>query len=242
MNDILIVQRKASLPIKWNKNIFFVHFIMKDDILYFMTIMKEVFVSKYLSLLKLVFESTTWSAGLTADGQFILRREFHCQSQCLDVWLNTVLLVRLLCSINKMSSLRRGRTKSPLLNCITVCFTLFIVLFLVSNVTCARPQYTQNQIIRTRYSNDRPNQQQSVMPLENTQIRYSTANVSNDYKSSTKFHHKGMGHLYFITNQFVNVILKGQIYPEGMLALLITLYLFSSLNGMFDNNSLFMNI
>lgn len=88
---------------------------------------------------------------------------------------------------------------------------VFLVICLVSDVSCAR----QKQSIDTR--NDGPSSQLSVMPFE--QIRYSVANVSNNYKSTTKFHHRGMGHLYFITHQFINLVLRGEIYPEGLLYL-----------------------
>lgn len=106
-----------------------------------------------------------------------------------------------------MSSLRPGRTKSPPIYNIAMYVIVFVVVFLVSDVSCSR----QKQLIDTR--NNDPSSQLSVMPFE--QITYSVANVSNNYKSSTKFHHRGMGHLYFITHQFINFVFKGQIYPEG---------------------------
>ncbi|RZF46467.1 hypothetical protein LSTR_LSTR016747, partial [Laodelphax striatellus] len=107
-----------------------------------------------------------------------------------------------------MSSLRPGRTKIPT-NSLTKVLFVIVVFYLVDNVSCGRQK---QRIVDTRKVLDVPNTQQSVMPFE--QIRYSVANVSNNYKSSTKFHHRGMGHLYFLTHQFINLILKGQAYPE----------------------------
>ncbi|XP_075231383.1 prominin-like protein [Lycorma delicatula] len=111
-----------------------------------------------------------------------------------------------------MSSLRPGRTKSPPIFHFMMYFIVLIVIFLVSDVTCVR-QKQLNNITRL----EGPRLQSSLMPFE--QIRYSVANVSNNYKSTTKFHHRGMGHLYFITHQFMNVILRGEAYPEGLLYL-----------------------
>ncbi|RZF46662.1 hypothetical protein LSTR_LSTR002525 [Laodelphax striatellus] len=112
-----------------------------------------------------------------------------------------------------MSSLRPGRTKIPT-NSLTKVLFVIVVFYLVDNVSCGRQK---QRIVDTRKVLDVPNTQQSVMPFE--QIRYSVANVSNNYKSSTKFHHRGMGHLYFLTHQFINLILKGQAYPEGFIYL-----------------------
>ncbi|XP_065214147.1 prominin-like protein isoform X2 [Planococcus citri] len=55
----------------------------------------------------------------------------------------------------------------------------------------------------------------NVLPYE--QVQYSYANVSYDYKSSTKFHPRGMAHLYMLTEKFINFIGKDQAFPEGLL-------------------------
>lgn len=53
----------------------------------------------------------------------------------------------------------------------------------------------------------------NVMPYE--QVQFSNPNVSTDYVSNTKFQAAGMGHLYFITNKFIQYILSDQAFPEG---------------------------
>lgn len=53
----------------------------------------------------------------------------------------------------------------------------------------------------------------NVMPYE--QVQFSNPNVSTAYVSSTKFQAAGMGHLYFITNKFIQYILNDQAFPEG---------------------------
>lgn len=55
----------------------------------------------------------------------------------------------------------------------------------------------------------------NVMPYE--QVQFSDPNVSMAYVSSTKFQAAGMGHLYFITNKFIDYILNDQAFPEGTL-------------------------
>ncbi|KAF0770344.1 prominin-like protein isoform X1 [Aphis craccivora] len=53
----------------------------------------------------------------------------------------------------------------------------------------------------------------NVMPYE--QVQFSSPNVSTAYVSTTKFQAAGMGHLYFITNKFIQYILSDQAFPEG---------------------------
>lgn len=53
----------------------------------------------------------------------------------------------------------------------------------------------------------------NVMPYE--QVQFSDPNVSTAYVSSTKFQAAGMGHLYFVTNKFIEYILSDQAFPEG---------------------------
>ncbi len=56
-------------------------------------------------------------------------------------------------------------------------------------------------------------------PLNNAspyeQVHYSVANLSYDFKSSTKFHPRGMAQLYMLTEKFVNFISKNEAFPEG---------------------------
>ncbi|XP_050546722.1 prominin-like protein isoform X2 [Daktulosphaira vitifoliae] len=58
-----------------------------------------------------------------------------------------------------------------------------------------------------------PEHLHNVMPYE--QVQFSNPNVSTAYTSSTKFQAAGMGHLYFITNKFIEYILNDQAFPEG---------------------------
>lgn len=53
----------------------------------------------------------------------------------------------------------------------------------------------------------------NVMPYE--QVQFSNPNVSTAFVSSTKFQAAGMGHLYYITNKFIQYILSDQAFPEG---------------------------
>lgn len=53
----------------------------------------------------------------------------------------------------------------------------------------------------------------NVLPYE--QVQYSIANISYDYRSSTKFHPRGMAHLYVLTEKFINFIGKDQAFPDG---------------------------
>lgn len=55
----------------------------------------------------------------------------------------------------------------------------------------------------------------NVSPYE--QVQYSVANLSTDFKSSTKFQPRGMAHLYLLTEKFISYIGKEQAFPEGML-------------------------
>lgn len=58
-----------------------------------------------------------------------------------------------------------------------------------------------------------PEHLHNVMPYE--QVQFSNPNVSTAYVSSTKFQAAGMGHLYYITNKFIQYILSDQAFPEG---------------------------
>lgn len=58
-----------------------------------------------------------------------------------------------------------------------------------------------------------PNPEQNVMPFD--PVHYSEANISKNYQSSTKINSRGMGHLYYLTKKFMDIILKEEPYPEG---------------------------
>lgn len=53
----------------------------------------------------------------------------------------------------------------------------------------------------------------NVSPYE--KVHYTVANLSYDFKSSVKFHPRGMAHLYMITDKFIKFIEKEQAFPEG---------------------------
>lgn len=69
-------------------------------------------------------------------------------------------------------------------------------------------------------------------PLNNAspyeQVHYSVANLSNDFKSSTKFQPRGMAHLYELTEKFINFISDGEAFPEGSYYLNIVSFAASS--------------
>ncbi|XP_054282526.1 prominin-like protein isoform X2 [Macrosteles quadrilineatus] len=77
-------------------------------------------------------------------------------------------------------------------------------------------QLAQKQNYNVPTSNPNvPSYQELNLPFE--QIKYSVADVSNDYNSTTKHYPRGMGHLYFITKTFMNIIFPGELYPEGII-------------------------
>lgn len=45
-------------------------------------------------------------------------------------------------------------------------------------------------------------------------IHYSVANVTNDFRSNTKFQARGMAHLYMLTEKFIQFIGKGEAFPD----------------------------
>lgn len=63
----------------------------------------------------------------------------------------------------------------------------------------------------------------NVMPYE--QVQFSNPNVSTAYISSTKFQAAGMGHLYFITNKFIQYILSDQAFPEGKIFIIVLIFI-----------------
>ncbi|XP_046404286.1 prominin-like protein isoform X3 [Ischnura elegans] len=54
----------------------------------------------------------------------------------------------------------------------------------------------------------------NVMPFE--PVEFSSANVSRAYRSSSKFDPRGMGHLYLVTNLFMDHIQREEPYPDGL--------------------------
>ncbi|KAF4522989.1 hypothetical protein B566_EDAN009581 [Ephemera danica] len=52
----------------------------------------------------------------------------------------------------------------------------------------------------------------NVMPFE--PVRYSSANVSTAYRVTSRFNPRGMGHLYLVTNYFMDFIQKGDPFPR----------------------------
>lgn len=53
----------------------------------------------------------------------------------------------------------------------------------------------------------------NVMPFE--PVHYSQANVSAAYKVSSRFNPRGMGHLYMVTNLFMDYLQRGDPLPKG---------------------------
>lgn len=92
-----------------------------------------------------------------------------------------------------------------------VCFALLLQLAALSegnwlkNFAKPKPQL--------RLMEGVPEHLHNVMPYE--QVQFSSPNVSTAYVSTTKFQAAGMGHLYFITNKFIQYILSDQAFPEG---------------------------
>lgn len=83
-------------------------------------------------------------------------------------------------------------------------------IFVLLTVLCTR---CDSQVQKNGAPVHLPNPEQNVMPYE--PVQYSQANISDSYRSSSKYNAKGMGHLYYITNKFLSFILKDQAYPEG---------------------------
>ncbi|XP_071444915.1 prominin-like protein isoform X2 [Hetaerina americana] len=54
----------------------------------------------------------------------------------------------------------------------------------------------------------------NVMPFE--PVEFSSANISRAYRASSKFDPRGMGHLYLVTNLFMDHIQREEPYPDGL--------------------------
>lgn len=74
-------------------------------------------------------------------------------------------------------------------------------------------KYTRKQV--RIFEGTIPESLHNIMPYE--PFDYTEPNISRAFGSSTRFYSKGMGHLYYFTNLFINSILKDQAYPEGFL-------------------------
>uniref|UniRef100_A0A1B6EEW6 Prominin-like protein n=1 Tax=Clastoptera arizonana TaxID=38151 RepID=A0A1B6EEW6_9HEMI len=99
-----------------------------------------------------------------------------------------------------MSFLRPGRTKSinmPIL----LLSAVVIVVISVQDSSCYLLGFPPNSIASD--------------PFE--AINYSVAQVNNGFNSSTKFYARGMGHLFYITRMFMDLVLQGEAYPEGLI-------------------------
>lgn len=72
-------------------------------------------------------------------------------------------------------------------------------------------KYTRKQV--RIFEGTIPESLHNIMPYE--PFDYTEPNISRAFGSSTRFYSKGMGHLYYFTNLFINSILKDQAYPEG---------------------------
>lgn len=93
---------------------------------------------------------------------------------------------------------------------------VFIVIVSVKDTTSVLVGKQQQTFVRQNQQNfDLPTSEQNVMPFE--QIKYSVADVSNNYNSSTRYNARGMGHLYMITRYVMNFVLPGEVYPEGFI-------------------------
>lgn len=91
---------------------------------------------------------------------------------------------------------------------------VFIVIVSVKDTSCVLVDKQQQIFSKQNQQNvDLPTSEQNVMPFE--QIKYSVADVLNNYNSSTKYNARGMGHLYMITRYVMNFVLPGEVYPEG---------------------------
>lgn len=53
----------------------------------------------------------------------------------------------------------------------------------------------------------------NVMPFE--PVQYSKPNVSMTYRVTSRFNPRGMGHLYMVTNLFMDYLQRGDPLPKG---------------------------
>lgn len=113
---------------------------------------------------------------------------------------------------------------------------VFIVIVSVKDISCDVVGKQQTLVKQNQQNVDLPTSEQNVMPYE--QIKYSVADVSNNYNSSTKYNARGMGHLYMITRYVMNFVLPGEVYPEGKFIIRYSNKFIINLNLSSDNMNL----
>lgn len=91
---------------------------------------------------------------------------------------------------------------------------VFLAIALIAQVVCVDWSEIYNKNRYTARLIEATNE-----PLNNAspyeQVHYSAANLSHDFKSSTKFQPRGMAHLYLLTEKFINFIGKDEAFPDG---------------------------
>lgn len=91
---------------------------------------------------------------------------------------------------------------------------VFLAVALIAHVVCVDWLEIYNKHRHTARLIEATNE-----PLNNAspyeQVHYSSANLSNDFRSSTKFQPRGMAHLYLLTEKFINFIGKDEAFPDG---------------------------
>ncbi|XP_046660141.1 prominin-like protein isoform X2 [Homalodisca vitripennis] len=112
-----------------------------------------------------------------------------------------------------MNHSRTERTKC-LHSLANMLFLSAVVLVLFARESSCVLTGKHQQRLQAQSNQGLPNYQELNLGFE--QIKYSVADVSNEYNSTAKHHARGMGHLYFITKAFMNVIFPGELYPEGL--------------------------
>jgi len=114
---------------------------------------------------------------------------------------------------------RQSATPSAAMSRVTALLLLLLSVFqsLVAPSECNWLKNFAKPKPHVRLMEGVPEHLHNVMPYE--QVQFSNPNVSTAYVSSTKFQAAGMGHLYFITNKFIQRILSDQAFPEGEIEL-----------------------
>lgn len=107
------------------------------------------------------------------------------------------------------------RYSKPLFKFNNISLIFFLCIFFFDHAHCQWPaSFTSRKQVRL-IEGTVTESLHNIMPYE--PFEYSEPNITKKYESSTKFYHKGMSHLYFLSNLFINTILKDQAYPEGFL-------------------------
>ncbi|KAG8282988.1 glomerular parietal epithelial cell differentiation [Homalodisca vitripennis] len=129
------------------------------------------------------------------------------------IWPVVLSILRWTC-FKEMNHSRTERTKC-LHSLANMLFLSAVVLVLFARESSCVLTGKHQQRLQAQSNQGLPNYQELNLGFE--QIKYSVADVSNEYNSTAKHHARGMGHLYFITKAFMNVIFPGELYPEGRL-------------------------